>query len=142
MKKTFAAILALGLATAVPLAHAGSHADPVNDRMQLMKTVGAQTKILGTIAKGEFDGAAVQAAAATLAEAAAMIPAKFESNAMNAESEALPLIWENFEDFTAKGMMLEAGAKLAMAATDGASLGAAMGQIGGSCKACHADYRK
>jgi len=26
--------------------------------------------------------------------------------------------------------------------TDAASLGAAMGEIGGACKACHSNYRK
>lgn len=142
MKKTTTALIVLALAASVGFANAASNADAVTARMELMKTVGAQTKILGTVARGTFDAAAVSAAAAALHEAAIKTPAAFEANETNAESEALPKIWENYADFTAKAEMLQAAAVLAMNATDSASLGAAMGAIGESCKACHSDYRK
>ncbi|WP_108484990.1 c-type cytochrome [Oceaniglobus ichthyenteri] len=141
MKSTLAALIALGVVATVPQAFAESHADPVAARMELMKDVGAQTKILGTIAKADFDADAVQAAASALHADAQQIPAKFEANEMTEKSEALPAIWENFDDFKDKAMALEVAAKSAMDATDTATLGAAMGQIGGACKACHEDYR-
>lgn len=133
---------ALGLAATVAVANAGSHADPVEARMQLMKTISAQAKILGTAAKGDFDAAAVSAAANTLHESALAIPATFEPNATRADSEALPVIWKDFKGFTAKAGGLQAAAKTAMAATDVASLGAAMGEVGEACKACHSNYRE
>lgn len=131
-------VFALGLLASVGAAFA----DPVETRMELMKTVGAQTKILGTAARGDFDPEAVSAAATALHEAAQAIPAAFEPNETRADSEALPAIWDNYEDFTTKAMALETAATTAMAATDVASLGAAMGEVGEACKACHSDYRE
>jgi cytochrome c556 len=60
------------------------------------------------------------------------------------ESQALPAIWENIEDFQAKQAGLrEAVANLVTAAgNDQASLGAAMGGIGQACGACHQAYRE
>jgi len=141
-KKLPLAVIALGIAASVGFANAASHADPVTARMELMKTIGAQAKILGTIAKGEYDAAAVSAAVTTLHDAALQIPTAFETNATNAESEALPKIWEDFSGFTAKAEGLQAASMTAMNVTDAASLGAAMGEIGGACKACHSNYRK
>lgn len=117
----------------------------VQARMDLMKTIGAQTKILGNMAKGTtaFDAAAAQAAATTMAEAAAEIPAKFEPQEDDPASEAKPIIWDQWDDFTAKAMDLETAASAAAGSiTDQASIGPAMGQIGAACKACHSVYRE
>ncbi|WP_226779855.1 c-type cytochrome [Oceaniglobus trochenteri] len=141
MKRLTTALIALGLASTAAVAYADAHADAVKARMELMKTIGAQTKILGTNAKGDFDAEAVQAAATKLHEAAMMIPEAFEANETNDESEALPKIWEDFEGFTAKAEGLQEASMAAMDVTDAAALGAAMGDIGGACKACHSEYR-
>jgi cytochrome c556 len=58
-------------------------------------------------------------------------------------SEALPAIWENYEDFEAHRVALEeaAVAMQAAAGTDLAGLQGAMGGLGGACGACHESYR-
>ena len=151
MTRTVSAI-ALTAAVSALLTFAPAHdarsdaTDPdVIARQDVMKTIGAQTKILGDMAKGDvaFDAAAAQAAATTMAEAAANIPTVFETEADDAESKALAVIWANWDDFTTKGEALETAAtNAATSITDAASLGPAMGQIGGTCRACHQDYRE
>ena len=137
-----AALLTFGTTTN---AHSDVANPAVKARMEAMKTIGAQTKILGSMAKGAvaFDAAAAQAAAATMAAEAAKIPALFEANEDDPESEAKPIIWEQWDDSTKKAMALETAATDASSSiTDAGSLGAAMGAIGGSCKGCHSTYRE
>ncbi|WP_099827827.1 c-type cytochrome [Oceaniglobus indicus] len=126
------------------LVHAQATDDPVKARQTLMKTVGAQTKILGAQAKAgdAFDPEAARAAAMTLAEAAGQVPAAFETEALDGETEAVPAIWENYDDFTQKATALETSAMAAADASSAAEMGTAMQTIGGTCKACHEDYRQ
>lgn len=141
MRKTLTAIVILGLAATI--ANAAAHEDAVKARQSLMKSIADQTKILGVMAKsGSFDGDAAHAAAATMLEAANKIPAAFESDAMSDDTEALPKIWEDHAEFIKHAEGLQAAATLAGETTDMASLGAAMGEIGEACKACHTDFRK
>jgi cytochrome c556 len=141
MKKTTTALIILGLAATVGFANAASHADPVAARQALMKDQGAQAKILGTIAQGTFDAEAVKAAATKLHEDALKIPATFEENVTNADSRALPKIWEDPAGYAAESEKLVAAAMMAMNATDQASLATAMQAVGASCQSCHQAYR-
>ena len=143
--KTLAPLtLGLFLATAA-LAHDGVKNPAVKARMEAMGLIGANTKILGQMAKGEiaFDADKARAAAATIAEQAERAPALFEANETDPKSEALPAIWENFADFTAKAGALQMATTTAAQAIAGpADLGPQLGQIGGTCKACHSKYRE
>lgn len=58
-------------------------------------------------------------------------------------TRALPAIWEDFEGFRGKGAAFVAAvAELNEAAGNGrAALAPAVGKLGGTCKACHDDYR-
>ena len=58
-------------------------------------------------------------------------------------TRALPAIWENQADLGAKWSALGEAAKglQAAAGTDAAAIGAALGAVGGTCKACHDAYR-
>ena len=126
-------------------AHSDASNPAVKARMEAMKVIGAQTKVLGDMAKGAtaFDAAAAQAAAATMAAEAAKIPALFEPQEDDPESEAKPIIWDQWDDFAAKAMDLENAATAAQASlTDAGAVGPALGQIGGTCKACHSTYRE
>lgn len=131
--------------TAVSLAavHADATDPTVKARQAAMKTIGGNVKTLGDMAKGAiaFDAMKAQAATAAITEQAAMVPALFEPQASDPESDAKPAIWENYGDFTTKAKALEtaaAGVTIASAA----DLGAAMGSIGGTCKACHSVYKQ
>lgn len=136
---TFAAVLA---AASMAAAHAEVSNETVKARMDGMKAIGGAMKTLGGMAGGkmEFDAAAAQAALDTVAMEAAAVPTKFEAQETDPESEAKDDIWANWDDFVAKAGALEAAAKGADGSS-AAGLGAAMGAMGGACKACHSAYR-
>ncbi len=129
----------LGLGT---VAYAEATDPNVIARQDIMKTMGKNAKILGEMAGGKtaFDQAAADAAKAELLAAAGEIPAKFETQAMDDDSEAKPEIWTNWEDFVAKSEALASAA----GAIDTASvetIGAGMANVGAACGACHKAYR-
>ncbi len=126
-------------------AHSGVKNLNVLERMEAMKVTQENTKVLGAMAKGEraFDIEEAQAAAAEIARLARKTPALFEAQEMDANSEALPVIWEQFDDFTGKSLALQAAAKtLSISIETEADLRAGLGRIGAACKACHKVYRK
>ncbi len=140
--KLLLATVAMGATTTAMIAHAEVEDPDVKARMETMSGIGANMKTLSQMSKGEiaFDAAAAQAAIDEIAEASETIPAVFETPAQDPESEASPEIWENWEDFVSKAEALQAAASGATV-TDEASLGAAMGAIGGTCGSCHRAYQ-
>jgi len=142
MTRILTPIFLVSLATGSALAHAEVQNPAVKARMEVMKTIGGNMKIIAQMAKGEtaFDAAAAGVATAAIADASARVPALFEAPETDPESEAKPAIWEDFDDFTRQAMATEVAAR----AADTSSLDAlrgSLGQIGGSCKSCHDDYR-
>ena len=136
------AIAGLILVAGVAFAKDGVQDPTVKARMDLMGTIAMNTKVLGDMAGGKtaFDAAAATQARAALAAAAAEIPARFEPQATDPVSEAKPEIWTNWADFLAKSEALLTGAEaLDPATVEGVQAG--MGAIGGTCRACHTDYR-
>jgi len=117
--------------------------DPqVKARMELMGQIKNNIGMLGGMAKGavEFDAAKAEAAKAGLIANAKAIPAAFEANATDPKSEALPAIWENWDDFKSKAVAMET----AVGSVDVSSLEGVQGgmrTIGGSCGGCHKVYR-
>lgn len=133
----------MGVILSAGMALAGKSTDPdAMARQALMGTVGMNTKILGDMAggKAEFDAAKAGAAKLALAEAAAKIPATYEPQGTDAESEAKPDIWTNWDDFLLKADAL-AKAATALDATTVEGVQAGMAGIGGACKDCHTKYR-
>ncbi len=139
-----AIVLTVLFTASAALAHQGVQNPAVMARMEAMKTIGDNTKILGTMAKGElaFDAAKARAAAAEIAVQAGRTPGLFEAPETDPKSEALPVIWENYADFTAKSDALVAAAKMAQGIRTPQDLTTALGAIGAACKACHSDYRE
>lgn len=141
--KTLKMILAAATVTTLGTA-AALHAedDPIKVRQEAMKAIGMHMKVLSDMAKGttEFDADAANAALAGIAVTSGTIPAVFEANAVDPESDASDAIWENWDDFVTKAEALET-------ASSGASvdspetLGAAVGAVGGTCGACHKAYK-
>ncbi|GAA3860084.1 cytochrome c [Celeribacter arenosi] len=142
MQKIVLATALVISATFGVMARADVENPAVMARMDAMKTIGGSLKTLGDMAKGAvaFDAAAANAALDAVEQKAAAVPALFEAQETDPESEAKPEIWTNWEDFVAKSKALEMAAAGATI-TDQASIGAAMGALGGTCKACHSDYR-
>lgn len=141
LTKAFAACLIIAAGAAG--AKEGVTNPVVKERMDLMQVVRVNTATLGDMASGKtsFDAAAAQAAQTALAGAAAQIPAKFEPQETDPVTDALPAIWTNWDDFVSKGEALLAAAEaLDASSLDGVRAG--MGDVGGSCRACHSVYRK
>ncbi len=141
------AVAAFGFASAPAFAQGFS--GHVKARQGQFRVLAINLGILGSIAKGEtpYDAATAQAAADTIV-AVSMInqpplwPAGSDNMAIEG-TRALPVIWENMADVGAKwGALGEAAKGLqAAAGTDAAAIGAALGPVGGACKACHDTYR-
>ena len=143
------AILSASLALPLPL-FAQDVDDAIEARHGYMSMLSIDMGKLAGMAKGEieYDEAAAQAAARNLAALAQYdLPALFvegSSSDDNGDSDALPAIWQNSEDFTAKYAQFQEAAAAAPDAVVGGqgNVGAALQSLGGACKACHDDYRK
>ena len=144
-----ARILAFATLASITMASGlAAHTDATNPavikRMEVMKAIGGSMKTLAGMAKGEmaFDADKANAAVATIADQGMMVPAVFEANETDPATEALPAIWENWDDFAKKADDMVVATKGVAEITEQGAIGAALGQIGGTCKACHDDYRK
>lgn len=135
------AVASLGVATAT------AQEDVFKNREALMKGFGQR---MGVVKAAVVDGTGtLEAAAAAAQEIAAGAPdiaAVFPEGSINAESEALPVIWEKWPEFEAKsGEMQKLAAALADAAKSGdknATL-AAFGTLGkNGCGGCHESFRQ
>ena len=136
-------ILALITCASALLAHSDTHDPDVKARMHLMKQVKEQMGTLGKMANGAlpFDAGAATAAKTELARYAYQIPAKFENAASDPTSEALPIIWTQFEDFSKRASdMQNAFEALDTSSLD--SMRAGLADAGGTCGACHKPYRE
>lgn len=136
-------LIALVLSAGAALAHQGVQNPAVKARMDAMSAIADNTRILGEMAKGTrpFDAAAARAAAAAIADHAARTPALFAAPEQDPKSEALPAIWTDFDDFTARSAAMQAAARNATGIATPADLGPALAGIGRTCKACHERYR-
>ena len=142
--RKIALIVAIGSATAA-LAHTGVQNAAVKARMDGMTALGENLKVIGAMSIGgtSFDADAARAAAARIARHAAETPALFEAQEDDPTSEALPSIWENFDDFTTKATELEEVAfGLSTSIQSADDLVPAVNALGAACKACHSQYRQ
>lgn len=143
--------LAGGLVAAVlgsAIAHESEN-PAIKARTSVMQLYAFNLGTLGKMAKGEaeYDAEVASNAANNLVtltqiDQSAMWPAGSD-NASDPTSRALPAIWENFPDVSAKGKAMSDAALAMQSATgqDLEALRAAMGGLGGACSACHKAYR-
>lgn len=144
-----AAIAALPVLAPV-FAHADAAEDALEAREGFMKMLSINMGVLSGMAKGDiaYDEAAASAAGANIETLSKYtLPALFipgTSPDDGVETEALPAIWANPEDFATKFAGLQEAAAGAGAAVAGGqeSIGPVVQKLGGACKACHDDYRK
>lgn len=133
-----AAILGLGLTAVV------ADTDPIAERRNTMKAVGAATRDGAAIAKGEapFDAAKAQAVFKVYVDASKKMPGLFPATAKTGgDSTAAPKIWEDQAGFKAAFVKFEteAGAGVSAANLDGFK--AAFGNATKNCGGCHEVYR-
>lgn len=135
-------IAAAAILASVALAHSGVQNPAVKARMMLMGQIKDATAILGGMAKGKIAHDAAQAAMARAALIAhsGEIAAAFEAADSDPKSEALPAIWNNWQDFRQKADAMTAAAE-AMGTGSPTDIGTGMAALGRSCGGCHKLYR-
>lgn len=136
---------AAALTATAAIAHEGA-TGVVKVRMDAMSAIADDMKLIGRgLRSGTLDAAAGAEAASRIAGHAADIPEQFREPNTDHPSEALPVIWDEFERFSeiagelethAAAFVVEAGA-----GADNGGLNAAFRQMGATCSACHEDFR-
>ena len=137
-------------AIALSLAAGAALADPaIEARQSQFKLFAFSVGGIAPMAQGnaEYDAEAAQAAADTLQRLVHLDQSrKWPAGTDNASVEgtrALPAIWEDLDDFTAKLTALRTAVdNLQAVAGDGLDpMRGALGPVAGACSACHQAYR-
>jgi cytochrome c556 len=113
--------------------------EAVEMRQALMREDGGIMRGLGGLS-----GAEAVAALNTVLTNYTHIPDLFPEGSIVGDSEALPAIWENWDTFTTiveTGKTAATDAIAAAEAGDAAAYGAALQALGGTCGACHQQFR-
>ncbi|MEX2334274.1 MAG: cytochrome c [Pseudohongiella sp.] len=117
-------------------------------RQAVFKLLGFNMAPIGAMARGaEFDAAVAERNALRIAALAAMIPDVFsfyDTREFDVETEALPVIWDNTDDFRQKAMELQDAATTFAAVASGGDRNttiAAIRAFGATCGNCHREYR-
>ena len=127
-------------------AHSGA-SGVVKSRMDVMSSIAKSMKAIGAMMKGEaaFDAGVVKSSATEIAKHAKHIPHLFPEGSNKKPTEALPAVWTDWEKFTKIAVDMDAAAQAlagaAEAATGPGDIGAQLGALGNTCKACHSDFR-
>jgi cytochrome c556 len=142
----FRTLIAAAIIGAAGFAPAIAADEPQVVRQEMMKKVGGATGAMAKMVKGEadFDAAAVLTALSTMSEVAGTIGEYFpEGSESGFETEALPAIWTNMDDFKAKlaAFKADADAGIAAAPADLDGLKAVFGPLTKNCGTCHETYR-
>ena len=144
--KSFKLIILVSLTiSSVAFAHSGVKDKNVKKRMMLMKEMAGNTKIIGQMLKGKtsFDANQVKLALERLSALSLETPKVFTINATDPKSEAMPNIWDEFDEFTKLSKDLaETSIVLANSVATIEDLRPALKKVSSGCKACHSRYRE
>jgi cytochrome c556 len=128
-------------------AHSGA-TGVVKQRMDVMSDMADAMKAMASVVKGkqEFNREIFIQGGELIAGHSNMLPELFPEGSIQGSSEALPAIWQQWDDFVSLNDGAKANAeKMVKMAQEGSELRPLTKQfikLGGSCKACHKDYRK
>ncbi len=144
--KSFKLIILISLTiSSVAFAHSGVKDKTVKERMMVMKEMASNTKIIGQMLKGKtsFDANQVKLALERLSALSLETPKVFTINATDPKSEAMPNIWDEFDEFTKLSKDLaETSIVLANSVETIEDLRPALKKVSSGCKACHSRYRE
>jgi cytochrome c556 len=115
----------------------------IEDRKANFKANNASMRTIGG-ALGAGDFATIAAEAQKIADWAAVMPDYFPEGSGTGDTSARPAIWENFEGFTAAAKANHDAALILLAAAEAGDVNAAksaLGEVGGTCKACHQQFK-
>jgi len=120
----------------------------VKQRMDAMSDIGRQMKAIGKMMNGDaaFDPAVLQRAARAIESHAQNIPTLFPEGSDQKPTEALPIVWTDWEKFRAIAQALAVSAdRLAISAPgagSAADIRADFSALGTNCQSCHQTFRK
>jgi cytochrome c556 len=138
-------LVVVSAALAVGVTAVLAQGDPIGQRRDLMKSVGAATRAGNQIVKGEapFDLGKAKEVLQTYAKAADTMHTYFpDTSKSGGETTASPKIWESQADFRKRFDEWAADIKKASAqTTDLNSFKDAFGTVTKACGSCHETYR-
>ncbi len=141
--------LATAAATAQGTASAADPADVIEYRQAVFQVAKNNFGPIADMLKGdiEYDQATVEKNAAVVQMMSTLVGDLFPegTDPASGETDALQDIWENPDDFADKVAKFEETSVELVAAADSGDkrqLAAAVKDVGGSCKACHDDFRR
>ena len=144
----FSLLLTTALAAEEGPTPAQQAAAATENRQAVFKLLGVNMGPIVGMARGApFDAAVAERNATRMAALAPMIPELFaamDTREFDVETEALPVIWDNPDDFAAKAAALEEAATAFAATAAGGDQAATLGglrDLGGTCGNCHDSYR-
>ena len=139
-RSIFSAVLT---ATILGTACLPASAGVIEERKANFKANNASMRAIGG-ALGEGDFATVTAEAQKIADWAAVMPDYFPEGSDTGDTSARASIWENFEGFTAAAKSNHNAALTLLVAAEAGDIDAAqaaLGEVGGTCKACHQQFK-
>ena len=129
----------------IAFAHSGAQG-VVKQRMDGMSDIAKNMKIIGTMMRSEtLDEKALSQAALMIQKHAGEIPELFPDGSTENPSEALSVIWSNWDEFIAIANKLERDSKklaeIAINATDTGKIEVQFQLVAKSCSRCHEKFR-
>ncbi len=133
------------LGSSQALAHSGA-TGIVKERMDLMKQVGKDMKLLKAMVRGntDYDPQLVGRISSSLHEAAKQIPGQFPEGSLQHPTEARPKIWQQWDKFSDYVRQLEdESLRLGQVAASGdrQSIQNQFRQLNKTCLGCHKSFR-
>ena len=127
------------------LAHTGVKNEDVMKRMNLMKSMAENTKIIGEMLKKKipFDLEQAKNSLIEISNLSKSTPSVFEKMAMDPKSESKIIIWEEFDNFRDLSNKLADNTLSAAENLSGfEDLKPALMRTSSGCKECHTIYRE
>ena len=145
MRSFVVSVVSISLVASAVFAHSGVKNEDVMKRMKQMSEMASNMKVLGAMMKQQqpFDLPLAKAAIAKIGELSAETGKSFATKAEDPKSEAKPIIWDEFDEFTKLADALTKEALQLQSSLKGPEdLRNVMATLGGACKQCHSKYRE
>ena len=138
-------LMAIIFSSTLLLAHTGVKNEDVMKRMNLMKSMAENTKIIGEMLKKKipFDLERAKNSLIEVSNLSKSTPSVFEKMAMDPKSESKIIIWEEFDNFRNLSNKLADNTLSAAENLSGfEDLKPALMRTASGCKECHTIYRE
>ena len=133
------------LSSTLLLAHTGVKNEDVMKRMNLMKSMAENSKILGKMLKKKipFNLEQAKSSLIEISKLSRSTPSVFDKMAMDPKSESKMIIWEEFDNFRdLSNKLADDTFSAAKNLSDVEDLKPALKTIAFGCKGCHSRYRE